>query len=88
MVRQINNWLAVNGKDVAVVIALAGVIWWASRIDDKVVQIELRGSPGVAIIDNKLAVIEANQQSVLRRLDGIERLVQEHMMKTDKPKSE
>lgn len=85
MVAQINNWLAVNGKDVAILMALAGVVWWASRIDDKVNQIELRGSPGVVLLENKLSAIEANQKSVLARLDSIERLVQDHIIKNPKP---
>ena len=73
-VHSVRIWINENSWAVIPTIAagLFAVIWWASKIDDRVFLLETREPPYVELLSNRLTTVETNQIIVLKRLDTIE----------------
>lgn len=86
MIARLNNWLLDHAITILIALAmpLVGVIWWASRIDDRVTMIESRGSPQAEALANQLTTVEVNQRNVIQRLGNIDNKLDEILLHHDR----
>lgn len=75
MTTAVTSWLKENYFLGGLVVAIFSVTAYVVKLETRVATLEVRGSPHLAVIDNRLTVLESQTEANKERLDRISEIM-------------
>jgi hypothetical protein len=75
MTTAVTSWIKENYFLGGLVVAIFSVTAYVVKLETRVATLEIRGSPHLAVIDNRLTVLESQTEANKERLDRISEIM-------------